>query len=73
MSIFENGKNSIKHFYLWGEHKVSLDFDDDLDVHFKQKALEELRESPDEVERGLKSLKELLEGDICVNKFFSIR
>lgn len=51
-----------KPFYLWADHKISLEFSEDFDEFYEQKALLELRESPEVVKEALKSLKKLLEG-----------
>lgn len=39
---------------------------DDLTEEVKEKARQELRETPENVEKGLKELRELLAGESCV-------
>lgn len=49
-------------YVMWGEHKIQLEKEPFTENIFKEKAENELRETPDNVEKGLKELRELLKG-----------
>lgn len=63
-------QQNSKGFFFWGEHKVLLELEYDIDENYQQRALEELHESPETVEESFKSLRELLEGNNFALRIF---
>lgn len=50
-------------FVMWGDNKIILEPGPFTEKYYKEKAEIELRETPENIEKGLKELRELLEGE----------
>lgn len=51
-------------FVMWGDHKIQLEKMPITEKYYKEKAETELRETPENVEKGLKELRALLKGKL---------
>lgn len=60
-------------FVMWGHNKITLEPGPFEEKYYKEKAEVELRETPENIEKGLRELRELLKGELFIFYFDCIK